>query len=128
MNKMAKQHPQNLSKITYMSDMTLFVHCVYEKLYDCSKFLISVKPELLQNMVQGEITDKAALLQMILTNKLPEKKHTREYTLSEIGYGDLQLIVGSDVISCHQFVMKKNDRINEMFDEQNLIPNDMVVE
>ncbi len=47
--------------MTDISDVALFVHCVFDKLYDCSKFLDS-KSELLQNMVKGKITDKVALL------------------------------------------------------------------
>lgn len=123
-NTMAKQDPQNFPKMIDISDVALFVHCVFDKLYDCSKFLDS-KSELLQNMVQGKITDKVALLQLVLRKELPRNDSFASlYEQAKKNIGDLQLKMGSDVIYCHEIVLRNNSYLKAAFKVNNQINND----
>lgn len=61
---------QHRQKLTEMSDVALFIHCVFNGVYDCSEY-IDQRTQILEQMVQGKINDKMALLQLVLRKELP---------------------------------------------------------
>ena len=108
---------QHRQKLTEMSDVALFIHCAFAGVYDCSEYL-DQKTQILEQMVEGKISDKTALLNLVLRKELPRNDAFASlYEQAKRNQGDLQLLIGAEVIHCHEIVMKNNSYLKEAFRE-----------